>query len=97
MTDQLTNRSVRFPVGLAELVEPEPASQRIARPGFEFNINGINEGEISIYNILGEVIYTNEINQVNSTIDISSLTFGKYFIQVESNGKYSKMSSFVKI
>ncbi|GIR58203.1 MAG: hypothetical protein CM15mP65_07840 [Crocinitomicaceae bacterium] len=51
----------------------------------------------SIFNIFGEVIYTNVINQENSTIDISSLQFGKYFIQVESNGEYSKMSSFVKI
>ena len=86
---------VRFNSGIEEtindiLIYPNPANDLI-------NINGINEGEISIYNILGEVIYTNEINQVKSTVDVSSLTFGKYFIQVESNGKYSKMSSFVKI
>ena len=86
---------VRFNSGIEEtindiLIYPNPANDLI-------NINGINEGEISIYNILGEVIYTNEINQIKSTVDVSSLTFGKYFIQVESNGKYSKMGSFVKI
>ena len=86
---------VRFNSGIEEtindiLIYPNPANDLI-------NINGINEGEISIYNILGEVIYTNEINQVKSKVDVSSLTSGKYFIQVESNGKYSKMSSFVKI
>ena len=86
---------VRFNTGIDEIkndltVYPNPASDML-------NINGISEGNYSIFNILGEVIYSHVINQDKITIDISSLQSGKYFIQIESNGKMSKMSSFVKI
>ena len=86
---------VRFNTGIDEIkndltVYPNPASDML-------NINGISEGNYSIFNILGEVIYSHVVNQDKITIDISSLQSGKYFIQIESNGKMSKMSSFVKI
>ena len=86
---------VRFNTGIDEIkndltVYPNPASDML-------NINGISEGNYSIFNILGEVIYSHVIKQDKITIDISSLQSGKYFIQIESNGKMSKMSSFVKI
>ena len=86
---------VRFNSGIEETtkditVYPNPSNDFI-------NINGVSDGKLTIFNILGEVIYTNLINQDNSAVNISSLKFGKYFIQIESNGKLSKMSSFVKI
>ena len=86
---------VRFNTGIEKIkneiiIYPNPASDMI-------NINGIDEGSCSILNILGEVIYRNVINQNNTTVDISFLKSGKYFIQIESNGEISKMSSFVKI
>ena len=86
---------VRFNTGIDEIkndltVYPNPASDML-------NINGISEGNYSIFNILGEVIYSHVVNQDKITIDISSLQSGKYFIQIERNGELSKMSSFVKI
>ena len=86
---------VRFNSGIEEsqnelLIYPNPAYNML-------NINGIGEGNYSIFNILGEVIYNNVVNQDKITIDISSLQSGKYFVQVERNGELSKMSSFVKI
>ena len=86
---------VRFNTGIEEsqnelVIFPNPANDML-------NINGIGEGIYSIFNILGEVIYSHVFTQNNITIDISSLQTGKYFIQVERNGELSKMSSFVKI
>lgn len=86
---------VRFNTGIEEsknelVIFPNPANDML-------NINGIGEGNYSIFNILGEVIYSHVFTQNNITIDISSLQTGKYFIQVERNGELSKMSSFVKI
>ena len=86
---------VRFNSGIEEsqnglVIYPNPAYDVL-------NINGIGEGNYTIFNILGEVIYNNVVNQDKITIDISSLQSGKYFVQVEKNGELSKMSSFVKI
>ena len=86
---------VRFNSGIEEsqnelVIYPNPANDML-------NINGIGEGNYSIFNILGEVIYSHVFTQDNITIDISSLQSGKYFVQVERNGELSKMSSFVKI
>ena len=86
---------VRFNSGIEEsqnglVIYPNPAYDVL-------NINGIGEGNYSIFNILGEVIYNNVVNQDKITIDISSLQSGKYFVQVVRNGELSKMSSFVKI
>ena len=86
---------VRFNTGIEEsqnelVIYPNPANDLL-------NINGIGEGNYSIFNILGEVIYSNVVNHDKITIDISSLQSGKYFVQVERNGELSKMSSFVKL
>ena len=86
---------VRFNTGIVEtkneiLVYPNPASNVL-------NISGIGEGNCSILNILGEVIYSIVINQNSATIDISSLNPGKYFIQIDNNRELSVMSSFVKL
>ena len=86
---------VRFNTGIVEtkneiLVYPNPASNVL-------NISGIGEGNCSILNILGEVIYSIVIDQNSATIDISSLNPGKYFIQIDNNRELSVMSSFVKL
>lgn len=86
---------VRFNSGIEEsqnglVIYPNPAYDVL-------NINGIGEGNYSIFNILGEVIYSHVINQDKTTIDISSLQSGKYFVQVENKGELTKMSSFVKL
>ena len=86
---------VRFNTGIEEsqnelVIYPNPANDLL-------NINGIGEGNYSIFNILGEVIYSNVVNHDKITIDISSLKSGKYFVQVERNGELSEMSSFVKL
>ena len=86
---------VRFNSGIEEsqndlVIYPNPANDML-------NINGIGEGNYSILNVLGEVIYSQVINQDKITIDISSLQSGKYFVQVKRNGELSKMSSFVKL
>jgi hypothetical protein len=86
---------VRFNSGIEEsqndlVIYPNPANDML-------NINGIGEGNYSILNVLGEVIYSQVISQDKITIDISSLQSGKYFVQVKRNGELSKMSSFVKL
>jgi len=86
---------VRFNTGIEEsqndlVIYPNPANDML-------NINGIGEGNYSILNVLGEVIYSQVISQDKITIDISSLQSGKYFVQVKRNGELSKMSSFVKL
>ena len=86
---------VRFNTGIEEsqnelVIYPNPANDML-------NIKGFGEGNFYIFNILGEVIYSHVINQDKTTIDISSLQSGKYFVQVERNGELSKMSYFVKL
>nr|WP_321405563.1 T9SS type A sorting domain-containing protein [uncultured Carboxylicivirga sp.] len=60
-------------------VYPNPASSSI-----NVQMNEVTEGKISVYSITGELIKRNDIEGLNTAIDISSLTNGIYLLQVNN-------------
>jgi hypothetical protein len=78
------------PTTLAWTIFPNPANDFL-------NISlaeNSGETEISILDLLGNVIESEKINSGNSTLDLSALPHGMYFVKVVSNGK-SGMKKFV--
>lgn len=68
---------------------PNPATDII-------NFNTSNSIEIiTVFNVLGEIVLTIEINAQNFKIDVSTLTPGSYFVKLESN-RQSKTIKFLK-
>ena len=56
------------------------------------NVNMITEGEIVIYNLMGEELFTKKVSNGLQPIDVSNLKAGFYFIQVGSARKmFSKI------
>jgi len=76
------------PVGIADETQIE---------GFSFYPNptdGIldlksidNIEQISLFNVLGQIVITQQLDATGSQLDISSLNTGTYFMQVTANGK----------
>jgi len=44
----------------------------------------ITNGEISICNILGEIVFSSKINSAETTIDLSDAAVGVYFVSVKT-------------
>ncbi len=42
---------------------------------------------VAIYNLLGQQVYTSKVDALSTTIDMSQMTSGAYFVQVEVNGR----------
>ncbi|HOZ53047.1 MAG TPA: T9SS type A sorting domain-containing protein, partial [Chitinophagaceae bacterium] len=63
------------------LIYPNPASSHLT---LEFNHSSIKQSNYSLYNTMGQVLISGEINSYyKSLIDISSLPSGIYFIKCE--------------
>lgn len=60
-----------------------------------FTLNSeIGKGEISIYNLLGEIVFQSTINNPASTIDLSNQANGIYFVNVKTEkGSYTQKIS----
>jgi hypothetical protein len=63
---------------------PNPASEKIY---IQTNINNGKDIKISIYNILGEVIYSNSASNTSFNIPLDNISKGIYFLQLESGNK----------
>lgn len=63
-------------------IYPNPASSTII-------ISGVEETKVSIINILGEVVYSNDFNEMDGTIDISHIENGAYFVKVQRINGYA--------
>lgn len=51
---------------------------------FNLNLKNINEGNISIVNTLGEIVYQSEVNNQSSVLDLSNYPKGIYFLQLKT-------------
>jgi len=60
---------------------PNPAEDFV-----NFKTTNITE-KITVFNILGEVVLTNVVNDQNYKIDVSMLSPGSYFIKLENKGQ----------
>ena len=56
-------------------VYPNPASETLT-------ITNANKSDISIYNLLGEVVLTTKCSNANATINVSGLAMGTYILKV---------------
>lgn len=57
---------------------PNPANDRV-------EITGLDKGQIQILNALGQVIYTSEIINTSTSIDVSKFLSGIYTISIKTN------------
>ena len=88
--------TVQKPLGVDEFslkdfsVSPNPAFSKLQ---LKFP-DGTNVQTISIFNVLGQQIYSN--NNIENTIDISNLNKGLYFLKVEALD-FSHTKRFIKL
>ncbi len=45
-----------------------------------------NISKVAIYNVLGQEVYSAKINAMTSSVDMSSMASGAYFVKVNING-----------
>ncbi|HET8810090.1 MAG TPA: T9SS type A sorting domain-containing protein [Flavobacteriaceae bacterium] len=72
-------------------IVPNPATSEIA---IELP-SQIENGRASIYNILGEMLYSQPLNSLNTTINIAAWSDGVYLIKI-GNGNVSTTKRFIK-
>lgn len=76
----------------AILISPNPADNQIS-----VSWNNYDNTILSVYNILGELFFTNDVNQItNTTINISELTSGIYFIYLKNKDGITEVNRFIK-
>lgn len=51
-----------------------------------FNENAVKSMEIKLFNALGEAIFSHQLDQITTTLDVSQLLPGVYFYHINSNG-----------
>lgn len=74
------------------LISPNPADNQIS-----VSWNNFESTILSVYNILGELFISKDVNQItNITINISELTPGVYFIYLKNKKGLSEVNRFVK-
>jgi len=80
-----------FPVAVDEIKEtsdmaviyPNPFNNQL----FVRLKENVSAGDVSITNLLGEVVYTSKVSSPNESIDLSSMRNGIYFLQIETGNK----------
>jgi len=70
------------------LVYPNPANDRI-------NLSNANGCSLEMFDVSGKMILNKTVSEINSTIDVSNLVKGFYFIKIEKNGAVRNLK-FVK-
>ncbi len=48
-------------------------------------VEGTKDAQINVYNMIGEIIYSNDKSNENTTIDLSSFAAGNYIVKIISN------------
>jgi hypothetical protein len=78
------------PVGINEISDPAPILIFPNPANNSFTVNG-NEGKlISMFNAMGELVFSHEMMKGDNVIDVSSFADGIYFVRME-NGKQAKV------
>jgi len=86
------NSSIRNIDLVNAVVSPNPAESYV-NLAFETNI----DGNLAVTNVLGQTIYTNEVNGINTVIDVEDFAAGVYVVSVTSNeGNLLVASKFIK-
>jgi len=110
LKDNLTNDTCHFTIwwscteGISEIainenqinIYPNPASNLL---NIEFSNSYFNDGkpsQIKIVNVLGESIYKSTISNQQSTINLSQLPKGFYFVIAEKNNRILKKKLIIE-
>jgi len=64
-------------------IYPNPSSTGL------FTVEGVENARIMVYNVIGEVVYTEANAAAITTIDLSSYNAGNYIVKVISNHEVS--------
>ena len=76
---------------------PNPNNGKFTLKGSLGSAN-INSVSISVYNIIGQVVYTNNIatqnSEINKTIDLNNIADGVYIMNIAGDGGQAKMLRF---
>ncbi len=72
-------------------VYPNPATEYflITSPQMEMN-------ELEIYNVLGQLVKSQKLTQINNFIKIEDLSSGTYYIRIYNEGKFLKSDRIIK-
>lgn len=91
MTGSITEAVLNTEKNILEGVHvyPNPVSGKL-------NINTIEGGKISLFNILGAKVVSETTTSKNHTIETSSLTSGVYLLNIVSNGKSFTQKLIIK-
>lgn len=81
---ELTNSSLS--------VYPNPTSNFL---NIEF-LNIPDKGVVELYNTIGELMFSEKLNNKNNTINTSQLNYGMYYIRVVENNKVIALQKIVK-
>ncbi len=73
---------------------PNPAHNKLELL-FETSIE--KETIVEIYNLLGELVFSQSIQNLHTTINVAELISGSYFLLVKNNKTSSKLLKFMKI
>lgn len=88
----IENTSV-FPVAVNEVKESSDIALVYPNPfNNQFFIRlkeNISNGELTITNLLGEVIYSGQVSNTNESIDLTAVQNGIYFLQIETGNTRS--------
>jgi hypothetical protein len=57
--------------------------------GNTLNFNLTKDATVKIYNVLGKLVKTSEIQATNNMLDISSLVKGMYILKINSNNQFT--------
>ena len=75
------------------IIYPNPAKESITIERTKFKTE--NDGSLSVYSMVGQLLIQQKMQGHKTEIDISSLPFGIYFVKYVSNG-FTETGKFVK-
>lgn len=72
-------------------IYPNPVSQYFNVTSLQINID-----EIELFNINGQLVKSQKLNQLNNVVDVSDLATGTYFARIYTEGKFLKSEKIIK-
>lgn len=72
-------------------IYPNPVSQYFNVTSLQINID-----EVELFNINGQLVKSQKLNQLNNIVDVSDLATGTYFARIYSEGKFLKSEKIIK-
>jgi hypothetical protein len=72
-------------------IYPNPVSQYFNVTSLQISID-----EVELFNINGQLVKSQKLNQLNNVVDVSDLATGTYFARIYTEGKFLKSEKIIK-